>query len=150
MLTVKVTSVFPASDREIFEKLQKLETLQYIAYPFATFNSVDGKSTLVWRAGEDAAFDFKLFGIIPFGIHRIRVIRFDLSNGILTHESNPHVPVWNHAIILDRIDHDHARYSDVVDIEAGWKTIFVYLWAVCFYHHRQRKWQKLLKNDVIV
>ena len=31
--------VFPASRENVFEKIQKLETLQYIARPFATFYS---------------------------------------------------------------------------------------------------------------
>ena len=37
-------------------------------------------------------------------------------------------------------------YSDEVEINAGWKTIFVYWWAKSFYSHRQRKWLKLLKK----
>lgn len=145
MLTVKKTSVFPATENEIFEKLQKLETLQHIAYPMATFTPVDGNGSLIWQAGAEFAFAFKLFGFIPFGIHRIKVLRFDLDTGIFTEERNPHVPVWNHQIIVKKIDDSHTQYSDIVDINAGWKTIFVYLWANCFYSHRQRKWLNLLK-----
>lgn len=29
-------------------------------------------------------------------------------------------------------------------IHAGWKTVFVWLWAKMFYAHRQRKWIRLL------
>ena len=38
------------------------------------------------------------------------------------------------------------KYTDIVEIDAGWKTVFVYLWAVCFYMHRQKKWIKLLRK----
>ena len=39
-MIVQKTSVFPAGRDAVFQKLQKLETLQYIAWPFATFEPV--------------------------------------------------------------------------------------------------------------
>jgi len=55
------------------------------------------------------------------------------------------VPVGNHTIRLERIDSGHTRYTDEVEIGAGWKTPFVCLWAKLFYAHRQRKWVRLLE-----
>lgn len=144
MKTVKISSVFPASKKYIFKRLQRLKTLQYIAYPYATFSPTNCDSNLIWKSGEQFSFNFKLFGIIPFGIHNISVIKFDIDKGIYTKEGNRFVPTWNHKIILEEIDDIHTKYTDIVYIDAGWKTIFVYLWANCFYHHRQRKWIQLL------
>lgn len=144
MMTVRKTSVFPAAEKEIFKRLQKLKTLQYIAYPLATFTPVNGNDKLVWKAGTVSSYKIKLFGLIPFGIHTIKVIRFGLKEGIFTKESNQHVPVWNHTIIIKKIDDNSTKYTDIVDIDAGWKTVFVYLWAACFYSHRQKKWIKRL------
>lgn len=39
-MIVRKSTVFPASRDVVFEKLQKLETLQYIAKPYATFEPV--------------------------------------------------------------------------------------------------------------
>ena len=102
---------------------------------------------MIWKKDTVAEFGFKLFGIIPFGIHTIKVIRFSLEEGIFTEETNVHVPVWNHEIVLEKIDKRTTKYTDVVEIEAGWKTVFVYIWAVCFYTHRQRMWKRLLKRE---
>lgn len=146
MMTVRKTSVFPASEKEVFRRLQKLKTLQYIAHPLASFTPVDGNNKLIWKAGSKSSYKFKLFRFIPFGIHTIKVIHFGLNNGILTHEGNKHVPVWNHKIIIIRIDGKRTKYTDIVDIDAGWKTPFVYFWAVCFYAHRQKRWINLLKH----
>lgn len=146
MLIVRKSSVFPDSTEEIFSKLQKLKTLQYIAYPYATFEPVNGKDELIWEKDTVSSFRFKLFGLISFGVHTIKVVRFGLEEGILTHESNKHVPVWNHIITLEEIDANNTKYTDIVEIDAGWKTVFVYLWAKCFYAHRQRKWKQLLKK----
>ena len=52
----------------------------------------------------------------------------------------------NHRIVLKEVSENQCLYSDIVEIGAGWKTIFIYLWAKCFYAHRQRKWVRLLKK----
>ena len=146
MMTVRKTSVFLATKKEVFKRLQRLKTLQYIAYPFATFTPVNGNNKQIWKEGTVSAYKFKLFGFIPFGVHTIKVIHFGIDKGIFTNEGNKYVPVWNHKIILEKIDDNKTRYTDIVDIGAGWKTAFVYLWAVCFYSHRQKRWIKLLKR----
>ena len=148
MLTVKKSSVFPAAKDEIFRRLQKLKTLQYIAHPYATFKSVDDTEELTWQEDSAFAFHFKLFTLIPFGVHTIKVIQFDIEKGIYTQEGNKHVPVWNHKIILEKINENTTKYTDIVEIQAGWKTLFVYLWANSFYAHRQRKWKRLLKRKI--
>ena len=66
---------------------------------------------------------------------------------ISTEERNKLVPLWNHRIYLEAIDQKTTRYTDEVEIGAGWKTLFVALWAKMFYAHRQRKWQKLLSDS---
>ena len=40
-MIVQKTSVFPASRETVFQKLQRLETLQYIAKPYATFERLE-------------------------------------------------------------------------------------------------------------
>ena len=66
--------------------------------------------------------------------------------GVSSREGNEHVPVWNHDITLIPLDGNHTKYTDRVEIRAGWKTPFIWLWANAFYAHRQRKWIHLLKN----
>jgi len=144
MKTVRKTSVFPASRETVFEKLQQLETLRYIAYPYATFEPVDKNSPLVWEAGSSSSYRFKLFGFIPFGIHTINIEHFD-PDYVQSREGNKNVPVWNHKIYLKPLG-DKTEYTDEVDIDAGWKTFFVWIWARSFYSHRQKKWLKLLKD----
>ena len=145
-MIVKKTSVFPASREVIFQKIQRLETLQYIAKPYATFEPV-GESASTWAVGNTSSYRFRLFGLIPFGIHSIHIVRFD-HDGISSREGNKHVPVWNHDIRLEVLDDSHTRYTDRVEIKAGWKTPFVWLWANAFYAHRQRKWVRLVVENV--
>ncbi len=145
-MVVQKSSAFPADREMVFQKLQRLETLQYIASPYATFEPV-GDAAQVWTVGSVSSYRFRLFGFIPFGTHTIRIIRFDVD-GISSREGNEHVPVWNHDITLESLEGHRTRYTDCVEIRAGWKTPFVWLWANAFYAHRQRKWIRLLKENV--
>ena len=120
-------------------------TLQAIAKPYASFEPA-GKLEPVWTAGGTSAYRFRLFCVIPFGTHTIHIVRFD-PEGVSSREGNEHVPVWNHDITMIPLDDHHTKYTDRVEIRAGWKTPFVWLWANAFYTHRQRKWIHLLKED---
>ena len=99
-MIVRKTSVFPASRERVFERLQHLETLQYIAAPYATFTPVEKSAVFSWQEGKTSSYRFRLFGLIPFGVHTIRIERFD-RNGIQSREHNRHVPVWDHLITLE-------------------------------------------------
>ena len=147
MILIK-TSLFPSSKEIVFAKLQRLELLQHIAKPYATFTPI-GEKISVWESGKSSSYKFKLFGIIPFGTHTINVLSFDLDNGIYTHEGNELVPVWNHRIVLNGLPDNRCLYTDIVEMDAGWKTLFVFLWAKCFYAHRQKRWIKLLKKTKV-
>lgn len=140
------SSVFPEGKTKIFSMLGDIKTLQYVAYPFAVFIPIDKTESSSWDEGGVYKFKFKLFGVIPFGIHTISVVEFgEKTYRIYTNESSTHVPIWNHKILLSQKNENSTEYTDEVEINAGWKTPFVYLWARCFYSHRQRKWIKLLQ-----
>ena len=99
MRTVRKTSVFPAPREKVYEKLQQLQTLQYIASPYATFTPVNPDDPMVWQVGASSSYRFKMWGIIPFGIHTINIERFDIDE-VRSREGNKFVPTWNHKICL--------------------------------------------------
>lgn len=144
--TVYQKSIFPADIDRVYRLLKKLKMLRYIAKPYASFTPVDGDGDILWEKGQRTSFRFRLFCVIPFGVHTIRVISFSKKD-IYTHESNTYVPIWNHRIRLRSLPDGRTEYSDEVEIGAGWKTVFVWLWAKCFYAHRQRKWIKYLSKE---
>ena len=144
-MIVRKTSVFPAKREEVFARMQRLETLQFIAAPYASFTPVDKSADFRWQVGSRSAYRFRLFGRIPYGMHTIRIERFD-EDLVQSREGNEHVPVWNHRITLKDLG-TSTEYTDEVEIEAGWKTPLIWLWAKAFYAHRQRKWIRLLETD---
>ena len=99
---IAMTTLLQAGKSEVFQRLQKLETLQHVAAPYATFIPIDGNQEILWRKGSTFSFRFYLFGIVSFGIHTIHVLSCDEESGISTEERNKHVPVWNHGFILSQ------------------------------------------------
>ena len=67
-MVVQKTSVLPADRDFVFQKLQQLKTLQYITWPYATFEPI-GEMVSTWEVGSTSAYRFRLFGVIPFGTH---------------------------------------------------------------------------------
>ena len=144
-MIVERTSIFPAGCDTVLEKLQHLETLQYIAAPYAAFVPVEN-AVHTWTEGSTSSYRFRLFGFLPFGIHTIHIVHIG-PDGIRSREGNRHVPVWNHDIRLQALDEARTAYTDRVEIHAGWKTPAVWLWASLFYRHRQKKWIRLLRKE---
>lgn len=145
--TLVRSSVFPAACDAVWERLRHLETLRFVAFPFAVFRPADGAGDFVWREGESFSLRLALFGLVPLGTHRITVELFDKASlSVCTREKNALVPVWNHRIRLEPLGGARTRYTDEVEIGAGWRTAAVFLWARAFYAHRQRKWLRLLSR----
>ncbi|MDR2089542.1 MAG: hypothetical protein LBP73_09325 [Clostridiales Family XIII bacterium] len=124
----------------MYRKLKRISTLRYICSPMATFTPMGER--IAWEAGVSFRLNLKVMGM-DFGEHVIAVTRFD-TRMISTKEHNRHVPKWNHTILLEDLDERRTKYSDVVEISAGPKTPFIWLWANLFYRHRQRRWRALL------
>ena len=52
---------------------------------------------------------------------------------------------WDHLITIRSVV-GGCVYSDRVEINAGVLTPFVWVFAWLFYRHRQRRWQRLVKD----
>ena len=61
-------------------------------------------------------------------------------------ESNDLIQIWNHDLIVQK-ENDLTKYTDRIDIEAGFLTSFVCIFAKCFYRHRQRRWNLLIDKS---
>lgn len=164
--TVTIGTVLPAGPEEVWARLTRVETLQYIAAPMASFVPVgpSGEPLKIasdggdlpevppladaqdrWQPGATMRYRLRVFGVIPMGVHTIQVRVFDGdAYRVFTEEGNRMVPVWRHTIVLVPEGVGATRYVDAVEIGAGWRTGVVAWWARMFYRHRQRRWVKLL------
>jgi hypothetical protein len=146
--TITLSSIFPAVPERIWPLLVRIDTLRYIAFPYAVFSLAGDTVVTEWREGETLRFKLRIFGFIPLGIHSIRAEEMNRDAFIIRScEGNRFVPVWNHTITLKPSGPNSTEYTDSIELEAGPLTGLVLIWGTAFYRHRQKKWIKMLLNQ---
>ena len=132
----------------MWEELQKISTLMYVAYPLLVFKPGNG-GTLPekWDAGKEYSLTLFLFGRIPLGRHIIKLLRIDHeSMEILSNEHGGTAKTWNHFMKIEVRGTHELVYRDEIEIRAGILTIFVWAFAQIFYRHRHRRWRSLFEK----
>ena len=83
----------------------------------------------------------------PLGYAKLKFERIDQNAGEMrTRESDQLCCRWDHCIRVKPLSNGQTGYSDTVEIDAGWLTPLVWLFARWFYRHRQRRWQKIAER----
>lgn len=83
-----------------------------------------------------------LFGVIPLWRHTVRVIEGDEAKGeACTEEHGGPLRRWRHRLTAEPVDGNSCRYTDEVDIDAGWLTPVAAATARRFYRYRHRRWR---------
>ena len=100
-----------------------------------------------WRVGETVIGWVFLFGFIPFARHHLHVAAIDNQTRTLSsRERGGILKRWDHDIIVTPIDQHRCLYRDRIEIEAGFLTPFVGLYARWFYSTRQHRWRALARR----
>ena len=145
-MKVFVSSKLPCDANRAWMLVKKSSTLTYIAWPMAKIVPSRNPFPEEWVQGEQEYCKSYLLGIIPVGERTIYFERIDSQKGeIQTREKDFLVQTWDHLISIKPIDASSCIYIDEIDVKAGLLTFIVWLWATCFYKHRQSRWLNLLK-----
>jgi hypothetical protein len=143
-IRITISSILNNSAEKIWNRLLDVETLIYICKPMAIFKPTAKEKHLKWELNKEYMFKLFIYGFVPFGNHRIILEKIDETNKIITSkERNTIVKIWNHKITMENNEENKTKYTDEVEIYAGIFTLFVAVWGVLFYKHRQRKWGKI-------
>lgn len=149
MRRVEVSSHLDASPDTVWSALQRPDTLRYVSAPLIRFVPVDPPVLPeLWAEGEYGVGMWFL-GIVPIGSQTIRISwpdpvgqsRFIRDNGRGRLASR-----WDHPISVVP-EGDGTRYTDRIEVEAGWLTGPVAGFARIFYAHRQRRLNRFLNTD---
>ena len=138
-----------ACDAETAWKLVKTSAVLIdVSRPLVDIRPLPGESfPEIWRQGATVGARCYLFGFIPQGRRELFFERVDdAAREIQTREHDPLIRHWDHLLRVQSAGGGHCRYSDTVDIDAGWLTLLVWLFALCCYHHRHRRWGRLIRK----
>lgn len=124
--------------------VKQSETLIYICKGLLSFKAQE-HFPMIWKEGEVIHAKLRFFGVIPAWKHSIEFKKIsDQSMTMLTQERGGFVKHWNHEIKFENKNNTTCIYTDTVEIQAGFFTPFVWLFANILYRYRQQRWKKLL------
>jgi ligand-binding SRPBCC domain-containing protein len=149
-MKVYVESVLRCPPEKVWDEVQRPAVLLEIIRPLFRFVPAEGPQFPErWSEGATVRCKGYLFGVIPLGTHTIYIERIDAAaREIQTRESEALVRRWDHLVRIRPTSDGQTLYSDEIIIEAGWATLLVWLFAHCFYRHRQRKWRRIARRLV--
>lgn len=138
-----VSSELPMPVDSAWNQARTSALLEFVTRGKMRFKPAGGAFPEIWRAGDTVTTRMRVYGFIPFGgLHTLHFDKIDDDAKVIeTKEWNRDVKVWNHRIVLKKIDEDRTCYEDEIIIYAGVLTGLVTAFAKGFYKHRQRRWQ---------
>jgi hypothetical protein len=147
-MRIYVESRFDCPPDKAWDEVQRPSLLLEVASPLIRLEPVDCPSFPDrWQQGHTVRFASYLFSLIPVGRRTVYFERVDQSaRQIQTREHDPLIRHWDHLITVRATDDGRTRYSDEVLISGGPVSLFVWLFAMWFYRHRQRKWKRVAKR----
>ncbi|MCP4155333.1 MAG: hypothetical protein GY757_46840 [bacterium] len=145
-MKAKISTIIKTNENKMWEELQKISSLMYVASPILKFRPQEGHSIPEkWFPGTEYKFKLSFLGIVPLGEHVIKLVELNKEeNRIISNEYGNLTEVWYHVIKFNAIDNQTIEYTDEIEIKAGILTLSIWLFAQIFYKHRQNKWKKLI------
>lgn len=147
-MRVHLETYLDCAAHEAWSLLQRPTHLRRIMFPLLRFAPVSGKDLPeTWTPGEPYPLRMYLFGLIPVGRHTINFVDIDHTRRVIeTEESGSIARRWAHKISIRRAETGATIYEDDVEVDAGFLTRPVWLFAQWLYRHRQSKWRKIARG----
>lgn len=148
-MKVKISSQFSCTGEELWQMIAEPSSLEFVSSPILRFEPQnEGDLAGEWQLNKPYILQLYLLKFIPLGEHRITLIKIDKdANYIISQENGKLAKVWNHGIALREVEPGKVHYTDEIEIQAGWLTPAIWLFAHLFYRHRHRRWKILLKSE---
>ena len=149
-MRVHVQTLLACPPEYVWREVGRSALLKQVCWPLVTFRGVDGSPLPErWASQETVRIHCRLFGVIPFGVRTIRFEEIDdTTRQIRTREHDRLIRRWDHLVSVEPHGHQ-TLYSDTVEIDAGWLTLLVWLYAQWLYRHRQRQWRRIARELAI-
>jgi len=100
-----------------------------------------------WRVNKTYHLNIRMFSFLPWGLQEVCFTRIDPQTFRMeTSEKGGPIKFWRHEMQLQPESESGCLYTDRIELEAGFLTLPLGLFARFLYGHRQRKWQRLSRK----
>lgn len=139
--TLILQNSYPVEADRLFDLVTDLDTLDAVTKPWVQFDHLPSGQV---REGQVIDVALSVFGLLPMRPYRMRVTEFDAEARRMTSvEDGLGVQRLTHSLRVEPAG-EGAVLHDRIEIDAGWKTGFVLLWAWWTYRWRHHVRLRLL------
>lgn len=148
-MIARINTQFACSPHELWERIMTPASLRFVTFPLLGFTPLHADELgREWQVGVPYHLKLYLLNFIPLGRHTIELTKIDpATRTIESRESGQLIRVWNHTISFQPTAPGTIIYTDQIEIQAGFLTAVIWLFAQLFYRYRQRRWKILLRQD---
>lgn len=134
---------YPVHADRLFELVTDLDTLEAVTRPWVQFDHLPSGQV---RQGQVINVAMSVLGLFPTLPYRMEVTEFDaVARRMTSVETGSGVRRLAHTLEVTP-DGDGAILQDRIEIDAGWKTPLVMIWAWGTYRWRHHLRLRLLKD----
>ena len=148
-VTVELSTVLSASPDRVWEEVNRPALLCHVSGPLLTFEPLTPAAFPERWAEQEYTVLLRLFGIVPVGWQVIGIEQKPPEGALRRLRDNGRsrlIQRWDHLITVEPEGPEHTRYTDRIEIDAGWLTPLIWAFARALYAHRQRRWRRLVAS----
>ena len=129
-----------------WEALKRRDTFLFITRGIMRYRGADSWPEILMASGVEIETAVYPIGIFPGISDRIAIVSVDEeAMEVRTNESGGLIRIWNHTMKVEPLTESRCRYSDRIELDAGWLTPIIWSFASLFYRYRQFRWHRLTK-----
>lgn len=146
---IHVETELPTHADRVWGAMKHPASFLYVTRWLIGIPALSGRTDPI-RVGEVGSGRLFAFNLIPTYRHTIEVVDIDeQTRSIHTREHGGMLKRWDHTLHVERVGETSCRYSDTIDVDAGFMTHLVCLLAVGIYRYRQRRWHRLVRKHLL-
>lgn len=135
---------YPVDADQLFRLVTDLDTLEAVTKPWVRIDHLPSGQV---REGQVIDVAMSVFGVLPMQPYRMRVVSLDAqARTMVSVEDGLGVNRLRHALSVTE-DGDGAVLCDRIEIDAGWLTAPVMIWARITYRWRHHVRMRLLSKQ---
>jgi ligand-binding SRPBCC domain-containing protein len=140
-MIVSVTTDLPIAAERASELARRPALLRHVLWPWLALRPRGPLPDPVLE-GDEISARVVFLGLLPGWTHTLRLVRVTPLE-VASEEHGGPVRAWNHRLRFEPTGERSCRYTDEVEVQAGWLTPLVALFAHGMYRHRQARWRAL-------
>lgn len=149
---LEIFTELDCSPERAWQEVQTTRLLQYVVQPLLVFDPIEPQVfPRIWQE-DKYLVKIKFLGILSLEKQWINISILDTSAEKQVYKIRDNgqgdlVNKWDHLIIIEGTPTGKTKYTDRLELDAGILTPLVWIYGNIFYKHRQKRWQKLVKNN---